>query len=149
MIKIILLERNADNYEYAFILKKEAMGPHIISKWGWDEEYQRGIHQEKWKEKTFYNIFLDDESIGIVAIDEHKDHIRFGEFYIKSRYQGNGYGSEVLEMVLKQAKEKVLPVRLEYLKWNPVGSLYKRYGFRVTHESEIHYYLEKEPQQKV
>lgn len=121
------------------------MGQHIVKKWGWDEEYQRNIHQLRWDEKTFHKIFLEDKPIGVVAIDEYADHIRFGEFYIEPKYQGKGLGSKVLKMVLDQAGKKALPVRLEYLKWNPVGSLYKRFGFTITHETEIHYFLVKEP----
>ena len=34
-------------------------------------------------------------------------------------------------------------VRLEYLKWNPAGSLYLRNGFVRTHETDIHVFLER------
>jgi hypothetical protein len=36
-------------------------------------------------------------------------------------------------------------VRREYLKWNPVGSLYLRHGFVRTHEADIHFFLERPP----
>ncbi len=32
-----------------------------------------------------------------------------------------------------------LPVRLRYLKWNPVGSLYRRNGFQQVGESDVHF----------
>jgi hypothetical protein len=35
--------------------------------------------------------------------------------------------------------------RLEHLKWNPVGSLYKRHGFEVISENDIHYFMERMP----
>jgi hypothetical protein len=38
-----------------------------------------------------------------------------------------------------------LPVRLEYLKWNPVGALYRRNGFRPIGETGIHVLLERPP----
>jgi hypothetical protein len=38
-----------------------------------------------------------------------------------------------------------MPIRLRYLKWNPVGSLYRRYGFTVTEETEIHFIMERPP----
>jgi hypothetical protein len=41
------------------------------------------------------------------------------------------------------ADERPLPVRLEYLKWNPAGSLYLRNGFVRTHETDIHVFLER------
>ena len=32
-----------------------------------------------------------------------------------------------------------MPLRLRYLKWNPVGSLYRRHGFSIIDETEIHF----------
>jgi hypothetical protein len=33
------------------MLKKEAFGPHIMERWGWDEHLQRETHAERWAEK--------------------------------------------------------------------------------------------------
>jgi hypothetical protein len=38
-----------------------------------------------------------------------------------------------------------LPMRLRYLKWNPVGSLYRREGFRQVGETDIHFLMERAP----
>ncbi len=66
-----------------------------------------------------------------------------GGYYIFPEHQQKGLGTNTLLHVLRMADEAMLPVRLEYLKWNPVGSLYLRNGFRVTHETETHYHLER------
>jgi len=51
-------------------------------------------------------------------------------------------GTRILRHALTIADERRLPVRLEYLKWNPVGSLYHlRNGFVRTHETDIHVFL--------
>jgi hypothetical protein len=47
--------------------------------------------------------------------------------------------------VLKRADEAGLPVKLEYLKWNPVASLYQRYGFETTSETDVHYFAVRKP----
>src|SRR5215213_629953 len=49
-------------------------------------------------------------------------------------------GTKTLQHCLALTDEACLPVRLEYLKWNPVGTLYKRHGFRTIGESDIPVY---------
>jgi GNAT superfamily N-acetyltransferase len=70
--------------------------------------------------------------------------VRFGEFYLLPAFQRHGIGSTVLASVLACADAEDLPVELEYLKWNPVGSLYQRFGFVNVGENEIHYFLVRE-----
>jgi hypothetical protein len=36
-----------------------------------------------------------------------------------------------------------MPLRLRCLKWNPVGSLYRRHGFTVIDDTEIHFIMER------
>src|SRR5260370_14574462 len=61
---------------------------------------------------------------------------------ISGRRAGDG-DSAILRHTLRLADERNLPVRLEYLKWNPVGNLYLRNGFVRTHETDIHIFLER------
>jgi len=144
-VNIELKEASEDFYEFAFAVKREAMGPHITAKWGWDEELQLSIHEQRWKEKPWFIICLEGVSIGTVSIDHLADAVRIGEFYILDEYRNKGVGTKVLLGFLAQCDKESKRVVLEYLKWNPVGSLYKRYGFRLTHENEIHYFMAREP----
>jgi len=137
--------RTAHEFEEAYALKKAALGPHVIARWGWDEARQRAIMEEKWHAKTFYRIVRDGMTVGTIALDEEAGHLRLGEFYVDPRFQRQGIGSAVLGPILAQADAKRLPVRLECLKWNPAFSLYRRHGFRVVRESDVHYFMEREP----
>ena len=131
-------------FEFAFIAKKEALGPHVAVKWGWDDAFQRRIHSERWASRSFFRIVVDGEPAGTVAIDESPTHVQFGEFYLLPPFQRRGIGGRVLASVISRSAEKHLPVRLECLKWNPVLSLYKRAGFVVTRESDTHYFMERQ-----
>jgi len=70
MIDVVPMERNEESFEFALAVKKEAFGPHIMERWGWDERLQRETHAERWAEKRFFRIVRDRESIGVVSIDE-------------------------------------------------------------------------------
>lgn len=139
------MRREPQEFELAYALKKEALGPHVIPRWGWDEREQRRIMEEKWRAKTFFRIVSGAETVGTIAIDVESDHVRLGEFYIAARFQRQGIGSRVLEPVLRDADARRLPVRLECLKWNPAFSLYRRHGFRVVRETDVHYFMERPP----
>ncbi|MEC8010112.1 MAG: GNAT family N-acetyltransferase [Pseudomonadota bacterium] len=144
---MILTFRQADDsdYELAFQAKKQAMGPHITVKWGWDEAYQRSIHNRRWHEKPWFVLMMGETSVGTLSLLRQDSILRFGEFYLLDEYRNRGLGTQVLQSVLDECDQNGEVVILEYLKWNPVGSLYKRFGFKVTHENDVHYFLRREP----
>jgi ribosomal protein S18 acetylase RimI-like enzyme len=134
-----------NDFAFAFEAKKDAMGSHISSRWGWDDKYQLDVHKQRWSEKPWFIVMLGEEAIGTVSIHEQPDFIRFGEFYLLNSFRRKGLGSMILSEFLKGCDRSQRSVRLEYLKWNPVGSLYKRHGFEVVSENEIHYFMVREP----
>ncbi|WP_223217263.1 GNAT family N-acetyltransferase [Rhizobium cauense] len=133
----------ASDHEFSFRVKAEAMGPHIKRHWGWDEQYQRDVHHQKLRARPFSLIELNGSAIGTVSLERHADHLQFGEFYILTEFRGQGIGSRVLRHCLSLADEMHLPVSLEYLLWNPVGTLYRRHGFLETSTTETHYILSR------
>lgn len=70
--------------------------------------------------------------------------MRFGEFYLFPEHQGQGAGSTILAHCLAVADSMRLPVRLEYLHLKPVGSLYRRHGFKEIRSSEIDCFMQRE-----
>jgi GNAT superfamily N-acetyltransferase len=144
-MRTVLLPAQEQDFEFALAAKKDALGPHIVAKWGWDEDLQRRTHIERWAQKPWQLILLDEQPIGTISIDWRPSHLQFGEFYILSSYRGRGIGSAILKDVLSVADTRAMETRLEYIKWNPVASLYLRHGFRVTSESENHYFATRSP----
>ena len=133
----------ASDHEFSYMVKVDAMGPHIKRRWAWDEQFQRAFHQEKLRSKPFSLILVGEDAVGTVSLERHPGHIQFGEFYILSAYRGRGLGSRVLRHCLSIADREHLPVHLEHLLWNPVGSLYRRNGFIETSTTSIHSMLKR------
>jgi GNAT superfamily N-acetyltransferase len=144
-IRFALLPTSAEAFEFSFAAKKEALGPHIRARWPWDEDYQRQVHRLRLAEKPFFAIHRDEVPIGTLSWQSHPDHFRFGEFYLLQRQQGSGLGRRILRHALALADAAGLPVRLEYLKWNPVGTLYLRHGFQPIGETDIHVLMQRPP----
>lgn len=129
---------------FAFEAKRAAMGPHIIKRWPWDEAFQRDLHERHYSEKPFFEIRRSEQRLGTLSLQRQSDHVRFGEFYLFPEHQRQGVGSTILAHCLAVADSLQLPVRLEYLHWNPVGSLYRRHGFKEISRSETHSFLQRE-----
>ena len=135
-----------DDYDFCFEVKTAAMRPHIEPHWGWDEAVQASIHREHWNDRPWSLILLEGDKIGTVSIyDRRADTVRFGEFYLFPDFQRKGIGSYILGEFLADCDARGYTVELEYLKWNPVGSLYKRHGFVTYDENDIHYFLRRMP----
>lgn len=131
------------DFEFSFKLKKAAMGPYIEEKWGWDDDFQRQFHTDHFTQRRFKFISIDDQDVGSFWFERFSDHWRFGEFYILPEFQNKGIGTHILSSAIVEADKSRLPIRLEYLKWNKVGSLYNKLGFKIISENEIHYFLER------
>jgi GNAT superfamily N-acetyltransferase len=132
-----------DNLSFSFAVKRAAIGPYVERKWGWDNDYQFAVHRRRFDEKPFFAIERDGARIGIVSLSKQDTFLRFGEFYLIPTRQRTGLGTRILTHCLAMADALRLPVRLEYLKWNPVGSLYKRHGFEITGDTDIHWLMER------
>jgi GNAT superfamily N-acetyltransferase len=130
-----------EDFGFAFEAKRDAIGPHVSARWGWDEAFQLEHHCKRWREKPWQLIVTQQQKVGTVSIDVQPTHLQFGEFYILQPFRRCGLGTRVLEHALELADRQHLETRLEYLKWNPVASLYARHGFRVVDETDVHYLL--------
>ena len=135
------------DFEFAFEVKRQALGPYVQARWGWDDALQREFHRQRWDERPWSIITLAGQRVGTVSCARTPTHWQFGEFYLLPSFQNQGIGSEVLRSFLREVDTEKLAVRLEYLKNNPVGSLYKRHGFIVVTENDSHYFLVRAPQE--
>ncbi len=142
---VTLRPARPDERDFAFEVKRDAMGPHIVTRWGWDEDFQLLHHARRWAERSWHIVLCENDAAGTVTLDWHKTHLQFGEFYILSGFRGRGLGTEVLRSALEQADIRAIETRLEFLKWNPVGRLYLRHGFKVVGETDTHYLAVRQP----
>jgi GNAT superfamily N-acetyltransferase len=139
------LPQTPEARDFAFEVKRAAMGPHIMARWGWDEAFQRNFHEQRFRDTPLSRIVHNGQAVGTVALTALADHLRLDEFYLHPAYQGQGLGTRILNHCLAIANARGMPLRLRYLKWNPVGSLYRRHGFTVIDETDIHFIMERQP----
>jgi GNAT superfamily N-acetyltransferase len=86
--------------DFAFEVKRAAIGPHIIERWGWDEAFQRNFHEQRFKDTPLSRIMLKGQAVGTIALTALTDHLRLDEFYLLSPHQGQGSGTRILNPAL-------------------------------------------------
>ncbi len=145
-MEVRLVPAEEADFEFAFAAKREALGPYVEARWGWDDALQREFHRQRWTERPWSIIVAAaGEKVGTVSVARTAAHVQFGEFYLLPRFQRRGIGTGVLQTVIRQADTDGFPIKLEYLNVNPVGSFYKRHGFVVVAENDSHYFLVHTP----
>lgn len=134
-----------EDYEYVYLLKKEAYIDYVIANWGlWDEQAQREYFKrfvDAYK-NTMYIITQNNNDIGFYN-DEFLDNGNYeiGNICIDEKYRGQGIGTKILNDILEKYKQ--YDIELQYFKQNRVGELYKRLGFVENGETKFHYRMIK------
>lgn len=134
-----------EDYEYVYLLKKEAYIDYVIANWGlWDEQAQREYFKrfvDVYK-NTMYIITQNNNDIGFYN-DEFLDNGNYeiGNICIDEKYRGQGIGTKILNDILEKYKQ--YDIELQYFKQNRVGELYKRLGFVENGETKFHYRMIK------
>lgn len=140
-IRFELLPKTTAANDLAFEIKRGAIGPHIVARWGWDEKFQREFHEQRFRECPLSGIVQFEQTIGTLAVTKFADCLQLDEFYLRPSHHRRGLGTRILRHCLSMADELSFPVRLRYLKWNPVGSLYRRHGFVEVGQTDIHFLM--------
>jgi hypothetical protein len=76
------LPRNEKALRHSFEVKRAALGPYIVERWGWDEAVQMRTHRDRSDEKPFFKIARDGRDVGTASFMRRGDYIRLGEFYL-------------------------------------------------------------------
>lgn len=74
--------------------------------------------------------------IGLLKVDRSVVPWVFSQIQIVPDFQRRGIGEKLVRMVLSEAKEQEVGVKLSVLKANPARRLYERLSFRVVEEKE-------------
>src|SRR3989304_4717923 len=114
--------------EFSYQVKKATMNAYITRVFGWDEKFEQDYHARDWETLKPDVILYDNRPIGTICCVRKEDHFEIERFYILPEYQNKGIGSFVLGGTVDTADRAGLPVKLMYLKINPVASLYRRVG---------------------
>ncbi len=143
MKTITLRPGTQDDSRFAFDVKKAALGEYVRETYGWDEEEQRRLHEQRFRPPATRIIMSEGRSIGLVTVHQADDRVHLLQLFLLPEAQGKGVGTQVLAQVLDEARHAQRPVALRVLKSNPrAKAFYERHGFALVEETETHYRME-------
>ncbi len=145
MDNLTLRNATPNDSEFAYLVKRAALRDCVERVWGWDEEEQRQLHAGRFSARNCRIITLAGTDIGIVVAALTPDALHVHQLFILPAHQGRGIGRWCMSVVMEEARQLGLPVRLRVLKVNPRAlAFYERLGFRRTGETDTHHLVEED-----
>ncbi len=146
MIHFELREAHESDLELAYQLTKEAMRDYVEQTWGpWVDEPQRAMHHQKFTPQTHRLIIVDDQPVGLIAVDEKPESVWLEKIYLTAGLRGQGIGSALISRVIERADKSDKPVQLRVLRVNQdARRLYERFGFAVIEEQPERLIMKRE-----
>ena len=133
-----------DDKEFAYQVKKAAFKEYVEQVWGWDENKQRKLHDQRFAAQDFCVINLDGKDVGIMSVDLKRDSVFVNQIYILPEHQTQGIGRRCMSIVIEEGNKLNLPVRLRVLKVNHGAvAFYERLGFTITDDTDTHFLMQK------
>jgi len=118
------------------------MRPYVEPVWGWDEDIQSQGFDEQLGAVNFKILTLGRVDIGGYCLKRRDDCYWLDMILLDAKYQDQGMGKEMMEVVHSIAASLNLPVRLCSMKINPATQFYKHLGYKEYKSDDALSYLE-------
>jgi len=132
--------------EFLWSLHRETMQDYVGKTWGWDDNRQRELFDEKFDPELLQIIEYDSQPIGYISVRRPGTEIYLAAIEIALAFQNFGVGTQLISSLLNEADCLHIPVKLLVLKVNPAHRLYERLGFQCIGETTTHFVMERKPQ---
>lgn len=140
---VVLRSATIKDAEFVVLTESETMQSYAIATWG---EWRAA----EIRQRALANVLAgrtqvierDGIPVGVLRVERRAGCMDLKQIFIRSALQRQGIGSEVLHLLISEAKGAGVPLRLRVLRVNPARQLYERLGFTVLMESPEHVYME-------
>ena len=143
MDDLTLRKATSSNSEFAYSTKAAAFREYVEKVDGWDEDEQRKLHEQRFAAQDFRVINVVGTDIGIVAMVVATNCVRVNQLFLLPDHQGKGIGRRCMLLIMEEARQLGLPVRLRVMKINQRAMVFfQRLGFTRSGETDTHNLLE-------
>ena len=139
--------RKADttDSEFVFAVKKAAFREYVEQIWGWDDTYQRDLHNRRFDSQDIRIIQFHGIDTGFLSTRNTPDTLKVDQIYILPEYQGKGIGAACMKRIINDANLEQKPVTLQVLKINTrATAFYQRLGFIIVDENATHFQMKRD-----
>ena len=147
MEELSFRKAHTSDSEFVFTVKKAAFREYVEQVWGWDDDYQRELHNRRFDSQDLRIIQFRGTDVGFLATSSTPNILKINQLFILPEYQRKGIGSACMMRIVDVASLEVKSVALQVLKVNTRGvTFYQRLGFTIVGESSTHFQMERLPE---
>ena len=137
----------ATDSEFVFAVKKAAFREYVEQIWGWDDTYQRDLHNRRFASQDLRIIQFHGTDVGFLSTFSTSDTFKVDQLYILPEYQGRGVGAACMKRIIDDASLEQKPVTLQVLKINTrATAFYQRLRFIIVDENSTHFQMKRPPE---
>lgn len=137
----------ATDSEFVFAVKKAAFREYVEQIWGWDDTYQKDLHNRRFASQDLRIIQFCGTDVGFLSTSSTSDTLKVDQIYILPESQGRGIGSMCMKGIISDASLERKPVTLQVLKINTrATAFYQRLGFTIVDENSTHFQMKRHPE---
>ena len=132
----------ATNSDFVFAVKKAAFREYVEQIWGWEDTYQRDLHDRRFVSQDLRIIQFCGTDVGFLSTSNTSDTLKVDQLYILPEYQGKGIGAACMGHIIDDANLEQKSVTLQVLKINTrATTFYQRLGFTIVDENATHFQM--------
>jgi ribosomal protein S18 acetylase RimI-like enzyme len=139
----VLRPARPEDFDYCARLYFEGMEK-VIKELHLDMDTQIAGFRQRWDVMQVRIITLDGTDIGWLQSFVEDDALFLGQLFVDRTLRGQGIGTHLVKRLIEEAARAGRAVTLGVVKASPALRLYKRLGFRITHEDERKFYMRRD-----
>ena len=143
LARITLRPAVAEDFGYCANLYFSEM-EQVILELKLDTGAQVASFQQHWELSQVRTIVFDGANIGWLQSMAEGDTLFLAQLFVDATFQRQGIGTEVMKRLISEATHANRSVTLGVVKTNPALRLYRRLGFRITHDDDRKFYMLRE-----
>lgn len=143
MNSLTLRKASPNESEFAYCVKRAVFREYVEKVEGWDEDEQRQLHERRFGAQDFRVINVAGTDVGIMAVVVAPECVKVNQLFLLQEHQGKDIGRRCMLLIMEEARQLGLPMRLRVMKVNPRAlAFYQRLGFRRAGETDTHDLME-------
>lgn len=142
-MRTVLRPARPEDFEYCAALYFAEMEK-TIEDLKLDRAAQAAGLRERWQATQVRIITLDGTDIGWLQTMTREGALFLAQLFVERPFQRQGIGTEVMKHLIDEATRAGQAVTLGVVKTNPALHLYRRLGFRITHDDDRKFYMRRE-----
>ena len=147
MKALSIRKAQATDSDFVFTVKRAAFREYVEQIWGWDDTYQRELHNRRFNSQYIRIIQFHGADVGFLSTSTKSNTFKVDQLYILPDYQGKGIGAACMRHIIDDASLEQKPVTLQVLKINTrATAFYQRLGFKIVDKNATHFQMKRLPE---